>query len=986
MGSRVSCRELVGRGQELAVLDATYEAAAAGRAAAVLVGGDAGIGKTRLVEECCGRARTRGALTATGACVPVDGGGLPFGPVVGVMRDLARQLGEPAARALLGPLADGLAPGGEVPATSAATRRAPDELARTRLFESILTTLTRLAERAPLVLVFDDLQWADSATAELLAFLVRNVVDVPLLLVGTYRSEDVGRELRPWLSELCRHTRVTHVRLEGLAKDELAAMLRGILGHDADWTLLEAVWSRSQGNPFYAEELTAAGPSPTLPPELQTVIMTRVEAMSADTQRLLRVVAAAGADVEHRLLRAAGALDDDPLETALAEAVDRQLLVVDDTRYRFRHALLQEAVDAAVLPGERARVHQALARAITDDSALGPADPGHRAAALAAHWWIAGEWAEAYDASVQAAKAAAAVWAFAEAHAHYERALASADRMPAPPDAEARLHLLVEAAEAAYLSGAGRRGVELGRAAVELAESSGAEPSVRADLLSTLGRNLWSVGESDAAFAAYRTAIDLMPTDPPSAALARVLAEDARGLLLMSRFSDAARRCEEAIEVARAVGARAEEGHALNTLATARASLGHRDEGIAMLREALAIAEEVGQPEAIDRAYTNLSYVLTDAGRLEEAAQVVFDSLAACARLGFLHLNGAAANSTDSLVRLGRWAEADALLAEMGDAGIGMCATAPQLVPLPMEIRRGRFEEVYRLLDAADPFTAQLNDVQTRGLFHLRAAELALEEARPDDAFTEIERALALVAGTEDVFYGPEMCALGARALADGLEDARLHGRRVDADKVRLQADELVDEVDRLLALPVAQGAEPTRAASSFAVWCRAERSRLDGPDPEPWADVATRYESAREPYPVAYARFREAEALLRSKGAKGRVADCLTEAWRITEQLGARPLQSRVTQLARRARITLDTTVVAPSPEAMAASDLGLTPREVEVLGQLAGGRTDAEIAEALFISKKTASVHVSNLLRKLDMANRVEAGKVGQAYGLTG
>ena len=191
---------------------------------------------------------------------------------------------------------------------------------------------------------------------------------------------------------------------------------------------------------------------------------------------------------------------------------------------------------------------------------------------------------------------------------------------------------------------------------------------------------------------------------------------------------------------------------------------------------------------------------------LEEAAALVFDRLPAADERGVFRLNGASVSSADALIRLGRWADADVLLRAINDQDIGICVSSPQLVPLPMEVRRGRFDEAHRLLAEADEMTVGLTVVQTRGSFHMLAAELALEEGRPDDAYEEVERALALAAGTEDETLKPEMCALGTRALADRLEHAQAHGLRADADKLRLLAGGLVQEVERLVAARTARG------------------------------------------------------------------------------------------------------------------------------------------------------------------------------------
>ena len=640
------------------------------------MGGDAGVGKTRLVEEFCERVRGRDALTATGVCVPIDGGGLPYGPVVGILRDVVGQLGESAAGGILGPLASELrfgVPGlGDVVDSHSAVPRVADELAKTRLFESVLACVTRLAEHAALVLVFEDLQWADSASAELLSFLTRNLTDAKVMLIGSYRSEDVGRDhpMRPWLNELARHARVTHVRLEGLDRDEMTRLIEGILGRQPDWTLVEAVWARSEGNAFFAEELTAARHSPSLSVQLQGVIMARVEALSKDAQQLLQVAATAGATVDHRLLVAVGVLDADALDAALAETVDKQILVVDSSQagYRFRHALLREAVYAALLPGERARLHRQIATTLAADASLVPAGPGHHLSELAAHWWAAGEWAEALGPSIAAAEAAIAVFAFPEALAHLEHALMVLDREPASGAAAGidRLELLRKASDVAYMASDGQRSVDLARAAIDGVDAT-VEPATAARCYTLLARSAWAIGDSEAAFNACRTAAALLPADPPSVELARVLAEDARGLLLMSRLREAEVRCHEAIAAAQAVDARAEEGHARNTLGCCRGLLGQYDDGIDLVREALVIAEEMASPNDLDRAHTNLSFLLLQSGRLEEAAAVVFDSAAVAEQVWGVRLPAAALNSTEALVRLGRYDEAAALLAQIGE-------------------------------------------------------------------------------------------------------------------------------------------------------------------------------------------------------------------------------------------------------------------------------------------------------------------------------
>jgi DNA-binding CsgD family transcriptional regulator len=302
-----------------------------------------------------------------------------------------------------------------------------------------------------------------------------------------------------------------------------------------------------------------------------------------------------------------------------------------------------------------------------------------------------------------------------------------------------------------------------------------------------------------------------------------------------------------------------------------------------------------------------------------------------------------------------------------------------------MVIRCGRHDEAAQALTITDDMTGRLTDVQGRGSFHMRRAELALVNGRPAEAYEDVERALALAAGTDDETLRPEMYALAVRALADQCQDARARGRRFDVDKARLLALGFLQEARRLVTAPRQRGGRCAPRAVAFAVTCEAERARLDGSDPDLWADAARAWDDAGEPHPAAYSRWRQAEALLERRAARSRAVDCLEAAWRTSVALGARPLQEEIGRLAQRARIPLpeDEGAVAKSAESTVAADLGLTPREVEVLGQLAAGRTDREIADLLFISKKTVSVHVSNLLRKLDVTNRIEAGRIGQAHG---
>src|SRR5450432_2147110 len=335
----------VGRVAELDRLDAALAALRERGAATVLVGGDAGMGKSRLIEEFCARARTNGALVAVGACTPAEGGGLPYGPVVGVLRDVARQLAPADVAGLLGfaqralGLAAPLAPTASEPDADSSPASG---LVKTKLFEALLQSIETLTQRSRVVLVFEDLQWADSASIEVIDFLTRNLGDRPALLVATYRADEVDRggALRRLLAELGRHARVSQLELPGLDRVDIARLLTDIVGGSPDWTLVDAVLTRSGGNPFFAEELAAARHAKALPTALRNVVMMRIERLSPQALHVVGLAAAVGASIHHRLLSAAARVDADELDAAVLEAIDHKVLVADggEGSFRFRHA------------------------------------------------------------------------------------------------------------------------------------------------------------------------------------------------------------------------------------------------------------------------------------------------------------------------------------------------------------------------------------------------------------------------------------------------------------------------------------------------------------------------------------------------------------------------------------------------------------------------------------------------------------------------
>jgi DNA-binding CsgD family transcriptional regulator len=300
-------------------------------------------------------------------------------------------------------------------------------------------------------------------------------------------------------------------------------------------------------------------------------------------------------------------------------------------------------------------------------------------------------------------------------------------------------------------------------------------------------------------------------------------------------------------------------------------------------------------------------------------------------------------------------------------------------------LRRGELESARSHLAEADALAVDIDPASGHGVTHALRAELLIELGEPDAALDEVELALHDIALTNDHLVRPESCVLGVRALVDSRDMASARGRRLDADKVRRLAGEFVDQAQRdAHEMASASGTAPARTLA-LAVQCEAEATRLDESDPTSWNAAVTAWKFAGEPWPTAYCLFRTAEAELAMPGGRAAAASALVEAWRIASTIDARLVREHVELLARRARIPLPTTDPSGNPsERLIAQDLGITAREVEVLDQLARGRTDRQIADALFISKKTVSVHVSSILRKLDAGNRIDAGEIGQRAGL--
>jgi DNA-binding CsgD family transcriptional regulator/tetratricopeptide (TPR) repeat protein len=992
MAYQVTAGRFVGRTQELALLRGLLARAASGSPLIAVIGGEAGVGKTRLVEQLAATTSEQGVRVLRGGCVPLGEEGVPFAPVIEALRGLAGDLDPAELEVVAGPAHADLArlvpdlvwSGQAGPAVGVAGA------GQGRLFELLLGVVGRLAAGVPLLWVMEDLHWADRSTRDLVAFLATALRSGRVLLVGTFRSDELDRRhpLRRLLGELARNRRVERLELPRFSRAELADQLAGLLGAAPPARLVDDVYARSEGNPFFAEELLLAGVDAgpgALPPSLQEVLLARVVRLGERTQQLLRVAAAAGPGVTQPLLEVVAGMDEAALLSGLREAVDQQLLLPEPggEGYVFRHALLAEAVYAELLPGERVRLHTALAGALEAGLEGGDA-PASRAARLAHHWSAAGDQPRALTASLQAAAAAEQVYAFAEAQLQLERALALWDRVP-DPEARAgmdRVALLARCAEAAYAAGDPARAAELVRRAVALVDQ--ARQPRRAGLLhEQLAHYLRRLGDP-AALGAHQQAVRLVPP-APSAERARVLGSLAHLLVQVSRFEAARGLAEEAVAVAGQVGARAEEANARAALGGALIYLGEVDGGLAEAEAARRLATQAGEVILALRAILNHSDVLLATGRLDEAATVALDGIQQAHRLGLTRSYGPllAYNATEALVALGRWDQAEQVSrqslegapSDAASAALPFARAALELGRGDLDTAEGRLQAVRRLLPTS------IAEAQVAGPLFAGLAELARWRGDLEQARQLVAEAVPLVEANPR--YAAPLYALGLRVEADRAELARArHPGQPAPDDTTATATALLDRLDQAAADKAAAGIPELAAWHTLGL---AERTRQAGqPDPTAWAAAATEWERLGQPYRAAYAGFRQAEALLASGGDRDTAAAVLGRAAEVTGRLGARPLDTEIKALARRARLDLAPSTPAAAAAPTPAAQLGLTPREAEVLALVAAGRSNRQIAQALFISPKTASVHVSNILAKLGVAGRVEAATIAHRLGL--
>ena len=864
--------------------------------------------------------------------------------------------------------------------------------AQARLFEIVLGLLRRLADQRPVALVLEDLHWADSSTRDLLRFLVRNARDEPLIIVATYRSDEMHRRhvLRPLLAELQRLDRVDDLELGAFGAVELAEQVSAIIGRSAEPQLVETVLARSGGNPFFTEELLAAGEAGlALPRSLRDTLEDRVRELDADAQQVVRVASVGGAQVDHGVLAEVLALPDPRLTEALHQVVEHHLLVPTSPGevpgYAFRHALVQEVIYEDLLPSERTQLHAAYAQSLERRAASSAGDEAAFAAQVAHHWLMAHDVARALTASLTAARAASAGLAFAEAQAFLDRALELWPKVPesAIPDGVDRIGILEEAAEVAAHAGDARRSIDLVRAALAELDPH-AEPMRSGVLHHRLAWYLNESGDWQAGVAAFERALALVPIDPPTPERARLLADVAHSLMVRSRFGDSLALGEAALAISRAVGARVAEAQALNVIGLDLACRSDFERGIPVLREGHALAVEIGDPQAMFLTAVALGWAFDESGRHGEALELARTTRDAIRHLGADARFGGqlASKEARALFDLGRWDEAGALIDATMDAGTTRYAVR-WLLSNRIRLHQSRGE-----LDAAEADLATYEALGERvigpdpDLIDLRRAQLAIAAGDPRAARDIVRDTLARMAEPELDTDARVLMLVGLYAEAVEADAARSAG---DEERTAAAIDSAVElmtrfrqHVDRVGEI----APRPSAVVDADAALAAALLARTRGVhDAAAWEAAVAGRRALGRPYEVAVALADAAVAHL-SLRRRDDAAVELAEAHAIATELGATPLRVRLESLARRARIGLEGVDTADD----AADRLGLTRREREVLVLVADGRSNRQIGEQLYMAESTAGVHVSNILAKLGVTRRSEAAAVAHRLGLLG
>jgi DNA-binding CsgD family transcriptional regulator len=981
---------LAGRAAELARMRELLAEAASGQSAVLLMSGDAGVGKTRLVTELSRLGAMRGFTVLWGRCAELADT-VPYLPLADALRGASGAGADCSLQDAVAtrPALARLLPDHEI-------SRQPADLpgvAQQQLFGAVLGMLTELAGASPVLLILEDLHWADRSTRDLVTFLSRMVRSERIALVLSYRTDDIhrGHPLRQVLAELQRLPSVTVMEVGPLDSEAMAEHLTRLAGGRQDALVIDRVIRRAEGNAYFAEELLATSSAGSeLPTGLADLLLARTVDLSGDAQQVLRAAAVAGRRVDDELVMRAAGLGTAEYESAVREAVARQLLVPDGMNgLAFRHALLREAIYNDLLPGERTRLHARLAELLSDERRLAEV-PGS-AAELALHCLASHDIPGAFAASVQAADEAWRMAAPADAHRYFDQALSLWERVTEPEKlgGMSRGKLGFKSAIAAADSGEVRQAVKQLRRLVKFLEQSN-EPDVV--LLCRVEERLayfaLDLDEEADAVKMAQAAVDLLPAEPPTWERARALATHARTLLSYDDTEAARTRAEEAEAAASAANAPWLQADALTTLSGIHERAGEIEAAKRISTKAVELATDTGMEGVELRARYLLARLHLDSGDLAAASATAHLGVRLAEQAGLnLAPFGADLNYLHYLAHFadGDWDHAQEIADRFAVRVMNVAEARLSAMALFIDVARGS-PRVAERKSWLKPYLAE------DWLAQYIAGGLLAEDAYWSG---DLDAAVAAVQVTLQASMGPHgeygvhalrPAAVGLAAIADQARHARAAGQDESAAALAGDATPLVSAARAGAATQKSLGNEGRGwLARAEAEWRRA----VGDNDPTHWQAVVDAFGPAFV-YESARSRWRLSEALAEA-GDREEAQRQWVLAADVADRLGATRLRTALADLGRRARLGpapglaaagggSGTTAVARSPLSV------LTSREAEVLRLVAAGRSNREIGAELFIAPKTVSVHVSNILAKLGAASRTEAAAIAHGNGVRG
>lgn len=1006
---------LVGRARETEHLTAAAGIGSDPVSAAVVLGGDAGVGKTRVLTEVSDRAAAAGWTVLVGHCLDFGDSGLPYLPFTEIFGRFAST--EPERAAALAdsrPAITALQPGRRLRAGGTPTAAGhdaadhtdhggpgpwrtwdpmgDDAMARGELFEAVHGALEDLGQLGPVLLVLEDAHWADRSTRDMISFLFRRGFAAPVSLVVSYRSDDLHRRhpLRNSMTEWGRIPGVERLHLEALPDPDVRRLVRtahdtlGSGGELAEERVREIV-RRAEGNAFFAEELLEASGTDrdALPADLADLLLLRIERLDETAQGMVRAAATAGRRVRHNLLAAVVDLPESDLDVALRSAVEANVLVPDGGSYAFRHALLAEAIYDDLLPGERTRLHRAYVQAISAGGTLGAS------AELARHARAAHDLVTATTASVEAGDEAIAVGGPDEAAGHYQLALQLLEDPAVAEQADIdRVRLTVRAGDALVDAGHAPRAFALHRAALD-APDAPADGDDRARLLLGLARaGLLSDQTEGVALEATTEAVALI--SPQSRRLrAAALAVHARAHIDVSRFDDAVRVAQSALDLADELDLPGTAVDASTTLARLQEFLGDPQASAEALVDVVARARERGEPSAVVRGLQQLGSALFELGDLPQARQAYTDAADLARRTGRTWAPygfEARVQSGITAYMVGDWVGAERVCDTDDDHP--PAAARAMLESLRLVVAAGRGDPCApSLVTRARGFWSE--DGWGAIVSGAAAIDVAGDLGRLDRAeavHAEVVSAVSTLWGVNWFFGQVRLASLVLGQMGNNIASVA----QSDRGDLVARAVEITEAARQNLGPREHRGHSMGPEGRAWHLRLTAELLRLrwlTGIDPagedelrSAWEQAVQGFETLGHPFESARSRARLA-AVLRAQGEGAAAREQSASAHETATRLGALPLLAELSLLDPAAR-TGQTS--APDTPGAGPAAPELTPREREVLTLVAQGRSNGQIAKQLFISTKTVSVHVSNILAKLGASGRTEAAALARDRGL--